>query len=145
MTEHKIVSLIRKVAQPGPDGTFVIDAAGAQLIEHGLLKFADDQSLPDAVLGVFGMISGFHRHAKSPQAAQVLLELLVRNRPRLTALAGAGQSQRLQAAFDGLSALTGEAKAKTAPMHGDDAPKGAIKASSFNNPGQQGPPGRRRR
>lgn len=143
--EHPLVRVIRRVMKPGVDEPFVIDADGAALIQHGLLRYADDPTLPEAVLGVYAMITGLYRHARSPTAACTLLEILGACRSKLPALANVGRidaRRRLEVAFSSLQALAGDETGKRAPAIDSPAPGGALKASSFTNPGMQRPPGR---
>lgn len=138
--EHPLTRVIRRVMKPGADEPFVLDADGAALVRYGLLRYAEDPSLPEAVLGIFAMATGLYRQA--PTAARTLLEILAACREKLPALAsGARQEtlQRLESAFASLESLEGREAVRRAPVFDSPAPSGSVKASSFANPGMQKP------
>jgi hypothetical protein len=136
--DHPLVRVIRGVMKRGADEPFVLDSDGALLVQYGLLRYAGDPSLPDAVLGLFAMATGLFKHGRSPGAARSLLEILAACRERLPELAkGANREtlRRLENAFESL----GAEKSLTAPAIDSPVPPGSIKASSFSNPGMQKP------
>lgn len=101
--EHPVVIAAIRAVRVGGAQRFGFDAESEAEIERALLAHADDDRLPRAVVGLYGLATAFRSKERSPRAAKALIELLTRLAPRLPALSAPPAAQPGGAAFGALT------------------------------------------
>jgi hypothetical protein len=126
--DHFIVALVRSLAKVGTTERFILDAHAEAVLEKALIDFADDPGLPRAVVGLFELAKGLE-DAGCGSAAGVILSVLARVHPRLTAFAPA-RDEAMQAAAESFQELTGSKQARVAIDR--LPPEGSLKVSALS-------------
>lgn len=137
--DHAILRVLRKALVAGETESFALDDNGAALLEHGLLRYGKDESLPVAVEGIIALCVGLSRDGQSPTAARRTLEVLVACRDRLPILAAGRGARAARASGEALRAFQADEQKKTAPMYGGAAPEGSVALRDLLPPPGSGP------
>jgi hypothetical protein len=130
--DHYVVDLARSVAKRGSTERYVFDSKGEAMIERALLDFADDPTLPRAVLGLFALAQSLIDEEESPSAAKSILDVLAMVGPELRALKRNHEDKEdaRRRSYNQLVDRKASPVALNAP-----APAGAIKVSELSEYG----------
>lgn len=128
--EHPVYQVaVSRLVEGGEDGTPTISDDSLRLIAFGLRKHGNDPELPAAIVALYDLARGLIEEMKAPETAIRILTCIAGVAPELECLKDA----------EGAVARIGAETVKAAPRIDDAAPEGALKLSSFQNPGMQTP------
>lgn len=132
--DHDIVQTLRRVVRPGTQQTFELDEEGIDKLRAVILAYADDDSLPAALIATFGLASVFYQEQNSQSAARAVILLIGELEPQLSALKRADGPLRDQIERSIRTNKFAEAPTLRAPGLNAPAPQGTVKLSDFLRP-----------